>query len=516
MQLNKLLFLKTSLVCLSIACTATIHANTRQQLTNNMPTGGVFKRLSTYQELVKKLDRIDQQSIAQIHVGSLIENNDNQGLLNIDVPLNPQFNINHEVCSNNSSPTIREAIICTINDGGRGNTEPSNIGRSTQGRELLAVRMGNPEGTKVMIITQQHGNEVASTEAALKVTKWLSISRGRAVKNILEQLDILLLIRANPDGGEPDPERCTIDPATGSVIDNDCALIRQNIDASAGGGFLSNSEADFVGVVGRGYDLNRYHHVGLSNPIRPVETQAMVAAALVFQPKVVLDLHGDLHKTDCQLDYASIVPGAILGLLPTGECITPDVAQDFRLLSPFADAIPGSAEEFVIQSLAADIMLNVQQRFQGSVGRFSQIQTGAGSINSGATASYSLIGAGAGGWETVNFSEDIRADVIAIVQGQPVIGFVPGLPDPSLLKKQIRINIFTLFNALKTLAQFNNQPPSDGSNFCSFPLANGLIANLPEKYWGEAATDGSKMVPIAPEIGVPIYISGNCPDNPVN
>jgi len=513
MLLNKHLFLKTSLICLSLAYPVITQADDSQQLTNDKPINGVFKRLSTYQELVKKLDRIAQYSNVQIHAGPLIENNTNQGLFNIDVPLNSQFNINHEVCGNDTSPTIREAVICTINDGGRGNTEPNNIGRSTQGRELLAVRMGNPDGTKIMIITQQHGNEVASTEAALKVTKWLSFSRGRVVKDILEQLDILILIRANPDGGEPDPEHCTIDPATGSVINHDCALIRHNIDANAGGAFLSNSEADFVGVVGRGYDLNRYHHVGLTSPIRPVETQAMVAAALVFQPKLVLDLHGDVHKTDCPLDYASIEPGAIMGRLPTGECLTPDLAQDFRLFSPFADATPGSSEEFIVQSLAAHTMRNVQQRFQGSVGRFSQIQTGAGNIGSGTTSAYNLINAGAGGWETVNFSADIRADVLAIVQGQPIIGFVPGLPDFNILKKQIRINTFALFDTLKTLAQFNNEPPSDGEDFCSFPLVNGLFANFPERYWGDSATDGRKMVPIAPEIGVPLFISGNCPDS---
>ena len=515
MQLNLPLLLKSSLICLSFIYPLTVNANTIQQNSEKSLTIAL-NRLSTYQELKTQIARIDRYSRNQISVGSLIENNGNQGLINIDGLLPTQFNINHNVCGDNSLPTIREAVICTINDGGRGNTEPSLIGRSTQGRELLAVRLGNPAGIKVMVITQQHGNEVASTEAALRVIKWLSNSRGRTVKNILESLDVLLLIRANPDGGEPDPEHCTIDPATGAIINDDCALIRQNIDPIAGGGFLSNSETDFVGVVGRGYDLNRYHHVGLTSPIRPVETQAMVAAALAFQPKVILDLHGDLHKTDCQLDYTSITPGAILGFLPTVECLTPNLPEDFRLLSPFADANAGSAEEFLIQSLSANIMHNVQQRFQGSVGRFSQLQTGAGNINSGSTASYSLIDAAAGGWETVNFSEDIRADVIAITQGQPVIGFVPGLPDPKLLSKQIKINSFALFKALKTLAQYTHQPPTDGEDFCDFPLVKGLIANLPEKYWGESATDGSKIVPIAPEVGLPLFISGNCPDTPTH
>jgi len=515
MQLNLPLLLQSSIICLSITCSAIVNADTLEK-NNERTLTRALNRLSTYQELETKIARIARHSRNEIHFGALIENSDNQGLINIDLPLPAQLNINHNVCGENVSPTIRAAMICTINDGGRGNTEPSFIGRSTQGRELLAVRMGNQEGTKVMVITQQHGNEVASTEAALKVIKWLSVSRGKGVQNILASLDILMLIRANPDGGEPDPLNCAIDPATGTIITEDCALIRQNIDANAGGGFMSNSEADFIGVVGRGYDLNRYHHVGLNSPIRPLETQAMVAATLAFQPKVILDLHGDLHKTDCQLDYTSIIPGAILGSLPTSDCLTPELPEDFRLLSPFADANAGSAEEFLIQSLSANIMRNVEERFQGSAGRFSQLQFGAGNINSGSTASYNLIDAAAGGWETVNFSEDIRADVIAVVQGQPVIGFVSGLPDPQLLRKQIKINSFALLSVLKNLAQYSEQPPTDGGDFCDFPLVSGLIANLPEKYWGESATNGSQIVPIAPEIGLPLFISGNCPDNPTN
>lgn len=55
-----------------------------------------------------------------------------------------------------------------------------------------------------MIITQQHGNEPAATEAVLEVIQWLSNSRRKAEKDILDKLDLLVLVRANPDGGEPD------------------------------------------------------------------------------------------------------------------------------------------------------------------------------------------------------------------------------------------------------------------------------------------------------------------------
>ena len=475
-----------------------------------------LKRLSTYRQLEKKLTKIERRSRNSIEVGPLIRNGDNGGLIDIDVPLDGSLSVNTTICGNgNPNPSIRSAVVCTVNDQGRGNTDPNKVGQSTQGRALLAARLGNPDGTRVMIITQQHGNEPAGTEAAVKVLRWLTHSQRKAARKILSKLDLLVLVRANPDGGEPDSVNCVFEPQSGSVITKDCALIRQSVDAAAGGAFTSDSEADFSGIIGRGYDLNRYHHVGLDKPIRPVENQAMVAAALAFQPQMILDLHGDLHKTDCALDFSSILPGQVLGLLPTGDCIEPGLEENARLMSPFADAQAGSEQENLVQSLAVDVMKRVDEVFEGSVGRFSQVQFGSGNIGSGSTATYQVIGIGAGGWETLNFSHEVRADVTAVVDGQPIVGVNPGLPDPDLLKQQIRINRVALIAALKSLAKFTDTPPTDGADFCDYPLASGLIANLPQKYWGDAATEGHVLVPISPVIGLPLYISGNCPDNPI-
>lgn len=118
------------------------------------------------------------------------------------------------------------------------------------------------------------------------------------------------------------------------------------------------------------------------------------------------------------------------------------------------------------------------------------------------------------GWETVNLSLELRADVAAVVNGQPVISINPGLPEFSLLKRQILINRVALIEALQSLAHFTDNEPTDGADFCDFPLASGVQVNLPEKYWGAEATEGSVLVPISPAIGVPLFISGNCPDNP--
>jgi hypothetical protein len=475
-----------------------------------------YWQLSRYQDLQFQLSYLPYFSRVSLQTGPLIKNQDNGGLLDIDQALPADLNINYQVCGEQvEADSIRQAVICTVNDGGRGNINPARVGLSTQGRELLAIRMGNPSGTRVMVITQQHGNEPAGTEAALSIVRWLSTGFGRKTKTILANLDLLVLLRANPDGGEPDAESCSLNPIPGTVIDNDCALIRQNVDPMAGGAFAENSEADFVGIVGRGYDLNRYHHVTLDKPIRPLESQAMVAAALAFQPEVVLDLHGDLQKTDCQLDFSSIKPAQVLGQLPTVNCLSGQTDHNFRLLSPFADALPGSPQQFLAQSLAVKVMKKVDRAFVGSTGRFSQVQLGAGNISSGATANYQHIGAAAGGWETVNFVQDLRADVTAVQLGQPQIGVNPGLPDPSFLSKQIWINRVALFEALATLANYTDNAPSDSSGFCDYPLAQGLQASLPVEYWGPQATNGAVLIPIEPSIGVPLYISGNCPDNPL-
>ncbi|UPW18650.1 hypothetical protein M0C34_20950 [Agarivorans sp. TSD2052] len=514
-KFSPLLFGLSLLLSLLISASSNAHINHKDHYSGN-DEQRAFKRLSSHQQLQNLLAKIQRYSFRPIQTGPLISNNGNKGLIDIDVALPADLAINYQVCGEtNSTPTIRQAVVCSINDGGRGNLDPHNIGWSTQGRELLAIRLGNPNGRRILVITQQHGNEPAGTEAALSITRWLSNGFGSSVQRILQRLDIVILLRANPDGGEPDAQHCSFNPQPGTVISQDCALIRQNVDPQAGGGFTGNSEADFHGIVGRGYDLNRYHHVALDKPIRPVESQAMVATALAFMPEVILDLHGDLQKTDCQLDLSSINPGQILGSLPTVECSTDKRQKDFRLLSPFADAQTGTQQERVAQSLAAKVMKKIDRLFIGSVGRFSQVQLGAGNIGSGATGSYQLIGAVAGGWETVNFSTDLRADVVAIVAGQPQIGVNPGLPEPRLLNRQIWINRIALYHALDTLASFEVTPPTDTGDFCDYPLAQGLRANLPEEYWGINATSNEVLIPIEPSIGVPLYISGNCPDNPL-
>ncbi len=195
------------------------------------------------------------------------------------------------------------------------------FGLSTMGRELLAARIGSREGTRVLVITQQHGNEYTGTEAALRVLRYLSFNRLRSVRRILDNVDLLMIVRANPDGGEPDAERCVmatdmydgvvrqgspfVSSVDGSLV-SDCAFYRSNVDPRASDQTLLASGA-LYGFYGHGFNLNRYHFIGFDDPahvqydqrIYPVEAQAMVAVARAFKPQVIWDLHNNNEQVAC-------------------------------------------------------------------------------------------------------------------------------------------------------------------------------------------------------------------------
>ncbi|MGI9316907.1 MAG: M14 family zinc carboxypeptidase, partial [bacterium] len=145
----------------------------------------VMKRAHNYRELVRALNKIQKNSKGRISTGPLIDRGDNGGLLKVDQDL-------------------LSAIINTVQPN---NNSLEKIGKSTQGREIMAARFGKEGKPKVMIISQQHGSEMHSTEALLSFLKDLSKGRRGYKQSIFDNLDILAIVRANPDGGEPD-EHC--------------------------------------------------------------------------------------------------------------------------------------------------------------------------------------------------------------------------------------------------------------------------------------------------------------------
>ncbi len=475
-----------------------------------------FRDLTTHTQIKKKLLRIQRRARNTVHVGPLIENQDNGGLINIDVDLVPGPTTIPNVCgADNVQPTVREAVICTVNDGGRGNQVLNEIGWSTQGRELWAARLGNPDGMKVLFFTQQHGNEPRATEAALKVINYLSRTRFGLHKRLLEKLDILFLVRANPDGGEPSRD-CFIGTPLGSVIEEDCALTRTNIDPQAGGGFSEDTEAGFSGVVGVGYNLNRYHFVNLDTPIRPQEAQAMVATFLAWRPEVVFDLHGDVSKTSCPVDPESITPGALLGAFPSGQCQAGSDDSEV-VFSPVVSLLneDGGVQQRRSRTLAARVAKKVSQSGFGLVNRFGQINTGAGAINQGASFSYGGAGAIVGGWESQNFTKAISLAIQRVEGGVPVPGvntewFMGGGRFRFLNEF---MNSVAIMESLNVVSEWTSGDPVDEGGYCDLPLTTALNLALPEKVFGPSPGYGPFIVPL---IGPLLQTIDSCPNNPVS
>ena len=156
------------------------------------------------------------------------------------------------------------------------------IGKSNQGRDIYLAKVGHPDKPAVMIITQQHGNEPMTTEAALKLLMFLSAGSNQA-QAILDNLYVLVVARVNPDGAE--------------------LFHRYNDDPTAPA--RNTTEGFYTSPTsGVGWDTNRYHWVTgweestlfqnhpLDYPTNPVpEAQAVIDAFNSYQPEWIADFH---------------------------------------------------------------------------------------------------------------------------------------------------------------------------------------------------------------------------------
>lgn len=166
----------------------------------------------------------------------------------------------------------------------RGLIELETVGQSNEGRDLILVKIGDPENTPVMIVSQQHGNEVINTESSLRLMQWLY--RSPEAATIRDNLYVLILPRVNPDGTERfqrynhDPDAPPRDTSVG-------------LFTNPGGGI--------------GWDINRYHDVlweesllfqnfPTEYPVNPVPEAAAVSATTQrLQPIWTVDFHGQFQ-----------------------------------------------------------------------------------------------------------------------------------------------------------------------------------------------------------------------------
>lgn len=130
----------------------------------------------------------------------------------------------------------------------------SAVGESSQGRPLHLVRLGHPappadqviaDGSNVLVVGGQHGNEPAGREMALQLLRDLAFTDDPELIDQLSQTAILVLPNANPDGV--------------------AANTRRN---------------------GQGLDINR-DHLNLRTP----ESQTITDVLREFTPDLTLDAH---------------------------------------------------------------------------------------------------------------------------------------------------------------------------------------------------------------------------------
>ena len=169
----------------------------------------------------------------------------------------------------------------------------SQVGESVEGRPLYSATVGQG-ARKLMIVTQQHGDEPTGTEAAMHLLEWLS-GDSEAAQALREQVTITVIPRVNPDGferwqglvaGELDPET-TLDPRRNA----------ENID------------------LNRTWDSSEVIDANLIP-----ETTAVRTVAQAFQPELILDYHNQNNYISAtgELETMSV-------LWPTNENVDPAI-----------------------------------------------------------------------------------------------------------------------------------------------------------------------------------------------
>lgn len=310
-----------------------------------------FDQLRTYDELAAEL--YDMSSRYEgVTVGPLVSGN-GTGLL----PANEAL-MNDIISTVEPLPGVRNSI--------------ERFGLSTQGRPIMALRAGNRDsGRKVMIISQLHGNEVTSTEAVMDFLHYMFTSGDSDVQHILDKTDMLFVVRANPDGGEPDPETCLMPgditfmgrPFSDGTLD--CALQRFNVDDTAGlQTLVPQDSGDLFGATGLGFDPNRYFYTLLDGPIYPVETQAIVYALKTFAPEFLLDLHNQNIKMRCE--FNSDEEKALCEEGGAGIVIDGAIQSGPVVIQPLDSEIQDRSERM------GAVLLSALNEY-GAFGRFAQI-----------------------------------------------------------------------------------------------------------------------------------------------
>jgi hypothetical protein len=146
---------------------------------------------------------------------------------------------------------------------------------SNSGRDVPYMVIGNGP-TAVMIIAQQHGDEMETSDSAVNLVRTL-VNNSKGSKAIRDALTVIVVPRVNVDGFDGEkPDGTPLTNAAGTQI----PPWRENWDPR----FTVNPLPAFY-ARGRGYDINRYHafrpECPLDNPNYPNLTTGVVSCETV-------------------------------------------------------------------------------------------------------------------------------------------------------------------------------------------------------------------------------------------
>ncbi|WP_328469261.1 M14 family zinc carboxypeptidase [Actinoplanes sp. NBC_00393] len=186
------------------------------------------------------------------------------------------------------------------------------IGRSNENRPLRLASVGHGR-TRLLFVTQQHGDEPLGTPAAIRALWALGVPDTAWHRWLRNRVTVDIVVQANPDG----------------AVRNQ----RYNHDPSASGDYSA---------PGVGYDINRFH-----NPLTPIadnpvpESRAVLRLWQKTRPRIVVDYHmqGRYLQPDGEETTASV-------LWPTSPLVTAAAVTAGRQLAVRTDEatsrVPGA------------------------------------------------------------------------------------------------------------------------------------------------------------------------------
>ncbi|MCP8615913.1 M14 family zinc carboxypeptidase [Salirhabdus salicampi] len=219
----------------------------------------------------------------------------------------PNYNGNESIRTDSLTTYEEMVTFLQKQDEKQSQMELEVIGQTVKDRDLYLVKyISNPDNPTILFLTQQHGNEQLSTEGALEFVKHLGTSK---TKNVLDNVNVLILPMMNPDGAMGD--------------------VNFSLDD-----YVADGDRNFTRYNANEFDLNREH----DKPTLLMQPEAKALHENVLE-SYDIDYLIDLHHQGTQSEReGKLVSGSIL--YPTNELVDPEVVEKSkRLGSVVFDAV---------------------------------------------------------------------------------------------------------------------------------------------------------------------------------